>query len=588
MPALELTRLHGNGASSGGPAGRDADDDDPESRGLPTYAPTDASGIPGDFDDMGPDTEILVAPQWSGTDCSVGVWTVGTHGGGDGVKGKGGKGSSSHGGTFGVMTANWGGKWGDPDLHSHMQQDLKSSSCQFLLIQEASADLLDYAQQDPGAGEQEGAKGRGDGAKRAPAKFIGVRGYEEGDSTMICGRASLVSGMRLLLFHRRKDGTYTQKPKSKKKTAPADRVLKTAISRIMIASAKMRFWKTRGSGAAGSDDQEDLDELTFANVHMNYKTAKKELHSGSEQYKRFWDTLARYLAQFRPRVLCGDFNMALFLVVPELRARGFQINLAAWYPWQAQHESAVRVDSCGIFLLGPCEGVRLCYGISAFGLEGPDLPENCSMVMETLRDEDGRETGKRPYPITEVPFLGQGYKLPSYHPQVPARRDKCVQWTFAPVFDQASPAVAAVLHSAKNEKDMFPFSVDSTTGSASWSWPATPPSKQKPVQFDKFDPHRQMFRRGAHMPLMIYVGGHADVRRTGEAVRRRKANADRRGWTYDRRQATIPGGKGKGDGQRKGAGAHGRGGGETHDDRGKGGKWGRRDQYQHPPWAAWW
>eukprot|EP00959_Pyramimonas_sp_CCMP1952_P228768 4783376-Pyramimonas_sp.AAC.1 len=48
--------------------------------------------------------------------------------------------------------------------------------------------------------------------------------------------------------------------------------------------------------------------------------------------------------------------MALFLVVPELRARGFQINMAAWYPWQQQHERFVRADSCGIFRIGPCEG----------------------------------------------------------------------------------------------------------------------------------------------------------------------------------------------------------------------------------------
>eukprot|EP00959_Pyramimonas_sp_CCMP1952_P157817 3299984-Pyramimonas_sp.AAC.1 len=60
--------------------------------------------------------------------------------------------------------------------------------------------------------------------------------------------------------------------------------------------------------------------------------------------------------------------------------------------------------------------------------------------METLRDQDGREIGKRPYPITNIPFLGQGFPYTSYHPQVPARRDKCVQWSFTPVFDEASPA----------------------------------------------------------------------------------------------------------------------------------------------------
>ncbi|CAK0863844.1 unnamed protein product [Prorocentrum cordatum] len=411
-----------------------ADDDERDAISLPTHAPTDAFGMPGDLDDIPVDANLFLKPLWDdGTECSAGVWA-----------GKDGKGSS-HGGTFGVLTANWGGKWGEPALHAHMQQDLKGSSCQFLVIQEASSDLLDYVGQDPGKGDSEFLGGKG--AQRPAAKFIGVRGPEEGDSTMICGRESLVSGMRLLVFHRTKDGTYTHTKKDKQRT----KVTKTAVSRIMIACAKMRFWRTRGSGEADIDDRE-LDELRLA-----------------------------------------------------------IINLAAWYPWQQQHERFVRADSCGIFRIGPCEGVRMCYGLSAFGLEGPDLPANCSKVMETLREEDGREIGKRPYLITNIPFLGQGSPCTSYQPQVPARRDKCVQWSFTPVFDEASPAAAEVLDGAKNDKGMFPYRVDSTTGSASWSWSGTPTSKQKPVQFEKFDPQREMFKRGAHMPLMIYVGGPADA-----------------------------------------------------------------------------
>ena len=158
MPALEFTRLHGHGASSGGDACSDAGGDD--ASGLPSYAPTDASGMPGDLDDIGEDAELLLKPRWyDGADCSVGVWMVGPRGGGEDVKGEGGKGSSHDGacgtvrgppGTFGVLTANWGGEWGDPKLHAHMREDLKSSSAQFLIIQEASADLLDYVQQDQG------------------------------------------------------------------------------------------------------------------------------------------------------------------------------------------------------------------------------------------------------------------------------------------------------------------------------------------------------------------------------------------------------------------------------------------------------
>eukprot|EP00959_Pyramimonas_sp_CCMP1952_P338569 7090348-Pyramimonas_sp.AAC.1 len=66
--------------------------------------------MPGDLDDNPVDANLFLKPLWDdGTECSAGVWAVETRGGGGGgAKGKDGKGSS-HGGTFGVLTANWGG-----------------------------------------------------------------------------------------------------------------------------------------------------------------------------------------------------------------------------------------------------------------------------------------------------------------------------------------------------------------------------------------------------------------------------------------------------------------------------------------------
>ena len=54
---------------------------------------------------------------------------------------------------------------------------------------------------------------------------------------MICGRRSLVRGIRLLVFHRMYDGPYNVKKKKQKKT-----VQKTAVSRIMVAALKMSFF----------------------------------------------------------------------------------------------------------------------------------------------------------------------------------------------------------------------------------------------------------------------------------------------------------------------------------------------------------
>ena len=379
---------------------------------------------------------------------------------------------------------------------------------------------------------------------------------DAGDTTMICARASLVKGIRLLVYHRTVDGPYTvSKNRRKLKTKSK----KMAVSRMMIASAKMRFWENRGSGEDGFVDQ-DADEFRLANVHLHYRTAKRDLQGGGEAYKRFWDMLARYLAEFRPAVLCGDFNMALFAVVPELRARGFQVNLAALYCWKNEYEEKVRADSCGIFRLGPHSGVRLCYGISAFGVEEHELPESCRMVMQTLRTADNKEV-KRPYPITNIDFMGQGYPLDSYIPKAADRKAQWVKWSFTPVLEESDPAVAEVLRCAKDVRAMFPFRPDTTIGAASWKWPVQPVSRQKPADFDKFDPNRQFFRRGAHMPLMIWVGGAGDVRRTSEALARRAANADKRGWNQERRQGMAirtGAARGKGEGRQhtKGDDAH--------------------------------
>ena len=200
-----------------------------------------------------------------------------------------------------------------------MNEDLKTTPCQVLCLQEAEDSLRVELDKPPVHGT-----GGGKGAERPRSKFISFRGPEPSASLMICARQSLVSGIRVLVFHRTLDGTYrlsTGKAKNKKP--------KNAVSRILIASLKMRHARTRGGGEDAS-----LDEVRIANVHMHFRTAKRDIQAGGAAYKRFWDLLAKYMAEFRPNFLCGDFNMALFSVIPELRARGFQINLAAWYCWK--------------------------------------------------------------------------------------------------------------------------------------------------------------------------------------------------------------------------------------------------------------
>ena len=89
------------------------------------------------------------------------------------------------------------------------------------------------------------------------------------------------------------------------------------------------------------------------------------------------------------------------------------------------------------------------------------------------------------------------------------------------------------------------------SGPGSWCWSKGPLSKQKLPEYELFDPHRELFKRGAHMPLMVYIGNSNEARRSVHATRRRNATATQRGWTWERRHQK---------GKQKGSGKDGKGG----------------------------
>ena len=92
----------------------------------------------------------------------------------------------------------------------------------------------------------------------------------------------------------------------------------------------------------------EQDTATSMCVHLNHMTAKKEISKGSESLKSFWDEIVGDITKHGVRIFTGDFNMQLFSAVAELRARGLQANLAAWYPWIKHLETFPRADSCAI------------------------------------------------------------------------------------------------------------------------------------------------------------------------------------------------------------------------------------------------
>ena len=76
-----------------------------------------------------------------------------------------------------------------------------------------------------------------------------------------------------------------------------------------------------------------------------------------------------------------------------------------------------------------------------------------------------------------------------------------------------------------------------SVGASSWEWPAMHISSQKVAWKDKCDPRKSYFKKGAPMPLMVYIGERGRTRRSPEARARRSDNAAARGWDRDRIEA---------------------------------------------------
>ena len=259
-------------------------------------------------------------------------------------------------------------------------------------------------------------------------------------------------------------------------------------------------------------------------------TAEQDIEKGSQSLKEFFDELAALIVEHGVRILSGDFNMALWKVPGELLARGIQVHLAAWYPWKMGLENQPRIDSEAIFIIGPCGGARVIHDCSILGLGPPTRQGPWRNLEKIILDPHGKEIGREPFPICEFAGMGQGYVIDTYHPKVPARRQKLIELAFRPMLDLTQSAVAEFREGVVKDKAMFPFPIKQDVGLRCWEWPQMPCSRQKLVDVSMFDPSLALFQGGAHMPIMIFLGDSKETRRTPQARQRRAARADERGW----------------------------------------------------------
>ena len=242
--------------------------------------------------------------------------------------------------------------------------------------------------------------------------------------------------------------------------------------------------------------RKEIRSSSSANVHFHHLTAKKE-QGFAKAHAQFWQCLAENITRYQVRLLAGDFNMALWCVVPELRRRGIRVDIAAWFPWRCTSEGVfedvVKCDSEAVFVIGGARSIKLRSSAFALGLES--APAYKEQVPASF-------------------FAGQGYPLHSYLPK--KSQEQAVRETLS-----LSAAVVA-------------------TGP-----PLLPPCREKRGKPEVFDPNGNLFTMGVHMPLMAFFGDHP--RRTAEALERRENKARSRGKHFGK-------GKGKGKGKEKGKG----------------------------------
>ena len=108
-------------------------------------------------------------------------------------------------------------------------------------------------------------------------------------------------------------------------------------------------------------------------VHMHNQFANLNVHGRAKDSSpkidtvlAFFDILRAWILKYDVRIMMGDFNMALLLVIPALRRGGLCIDLASWFPWKASPSGRLRLDSCGIFFIDTPGRYILHKGLSHF------------------------------------------------------------------------------------------------------------------------------------------------------------------------------------------------------------------------------
>ena len=264
--------------------------------------------------------------------------------------------------------------------------------------------------------------------KKPSFQYMGCRGPESASerALVIAARTSHVVNCSMRVYWKKQ--TQYKVPRRNRKIGN---------TRVMAVTFKMRNWYLKDRGASRGRGEQDHgggnanepvidDELTLMTVHMHFTFAKGATEGWAKEWANWWDQLAGYIVKFRVRILTGDFSMALFRVVPELRAREIPANMVASYMF-TDSLNQCRIDSTAIFIIGPLAGATSLFDAPmALGMPDPgiEIMGFKTKRFEDVKDEQGSVVGQRAWEIPRFSSLGQGYLVSDYQPKDPVGKRK--------------------------------------------------------------------------------------------------------------------------------------------------------------------
>ena len=227
-------------------------------------------------------------------------------------------------GNIGWLFGNWGKRPRNHAMRSHLDMVLKRNPAMIIGLAECEAASEDLLGAPAVAGDPTAPQGSLE--RRDGFAYLTLRGCED-SSVLVAVRNEMGNRLELLDWERRREGGFK---------SPSGNGRVDAYSRCLIARVHLGI----NVGFLGKTH-------VVMVVHMNNVLANNRWPG---KLKGFWDWLASKVTEHHVRVLMGDFNMSLFRVIPELRSRGVNIDLGAWFPWKTPLGQPMS-DSCGMFFI---------------------------------------------------------------------------------------------------------------------------------------------------------------------------------------------------------------------------------------------